>query len=492
MWLRSRPLVRSILDQILTIEPFLTMVPFFPRQISTRAIFVYVASLLIIQVVYFNYAMPVGYIALGIVSVVGFFMFTNQWTHTWKLKNEKYFLRYLFLIAVSIRLIWVIGSYFYYLSATGTPFEFDAADSMGYHETALWLYNSPWSVAFDYFFGPYSPGVSDSGYALYLTLVYKIFGTGIIIPRILKAFISAYTCILIYRIAYNNFGESTARMAAIMCALMPNFIIYCGYHLKEIEMIFLEVLFLERADHLIRSKKFTFINLLVPSLLAGSLFLFRTVLGAAAVFAIATAVLFSNSPNLKMNQRRLAIIGWGILCLAVISGGTIMTEIEGYWEEKGDNASQKRLEQTLRGNRWAHYATGAVMAPMIYVLPFSTMVNVDQQYGQQEKHGGNYVRNFMAFFAIMGVYEALRRKKWRDFSLIGAFVLSYLGVVALSGFSNSERFLLPGLPCLILIWAYGVSTLRRKTYRLLNPWCAAVFLMEFAWAYFKLGSRGLF
>lgn len=168
-----------------------------------------------------------------------------------------------------------------------------------------------------------------------------------------------------------------------------------------------------------------------------------------------------------------------------------MTEVEGYWERKEENVVKKRQEQTVRGNQWAQYATGAVMAPMVFVLPFSTMVNTDQ-YGQQEKSGGNYVRNFMGFFAFLGVYEALRRRKWRDFALIGSFVFAYLGIVGLSGFSNSERFLLPGLPGLIMIWGYGISTLRAKTFKLLNPWCVVVVAMEVAWAYFKLGSRGLF
>ena len=114
------------------------------------------------------------------------------------------------------------------------------------------------------------------------------------------------------------------------------------------------------------------------------------------------------------------------------------------------------------------------MAPMAFILPFATMVDVDQQYGQQEKSGGNYVRNFMGFFALLGIYEAFRRKKWRDFTMIGSFAIAYLGIVSLSGFNNSERFLLPGIPGLIMIWSYGVSTLREKTYNLLTPWCVLV------------------
>lgn len=169
-----------------------------------------------------------------------------------------------------------------------------------------------------------------------------------------------------------------------------------------------------------------------------------------------------------------------------------MTELESYWEDRGDNLAQRRYEQTVRGNQWAQYATGAVMAPMVFVLPFSTMVNVSQQYAQQAKHGGNYVRNFMGFFVLLALFEMVRRKKWRDFALPVSFVIAYLGVVSLSGFSSSERFLLPGMPCLILLWTYGITTLRKPTFKLLPYWYLVVVLMEVGWAYFKLGSRGLF
>lgn len=256
-------------------------------------------------------------------------------------------------------------------------------------------------------------------------------------------------------------------------------------------MLFLEVAFLERSDALIRSKRLTLWGVLVPSLLVGSLFFFRTALGAAALFALASAILISSAPTMKHTSKRVALIGWGVFALVVFAGGTIASEVESLWEGRGENLLKKRTEQTLRGNQWAQYATATVMAPMITVLPFATMVDVDEQYAQQAKSGGNYIRNFMGFFVFIAVYEAIRRKRWRDFVLIGAFVVAYLGVVALSGFNNSERFLLPGIPGLVMMWAYGVSTLREKTFKLLTPWCVIVFVMEFAWAYFKLGSRGI-
>jgi len=468
------------------------MIPIFPKPIATRAISIYLISLIIVSIAFLSYHMLWGYILLGVAWVTGFFLLTYKWSVEWRSISVKSFLSNLFILALSLRLVWVIVSYFYYISVTGQPFEFDAGDAIGYHSEAEWLAESGWSVTLDYYFGSGAHGISDVGYPLYLTLLYKVFGPVVIIPRLIKAFISAYTCVLLYKVSARTFGEDIGRMAGIMCALMLNLVVYCGYHLKETEMLFLEIAFVERADWLLRSSRIKFWDVLFPTLLAGSLFFFRTVLGVAAVFALATGVLLSTAPSMKRGWKRAALIGWGVLCVLVVSGGTIMTEIEGLWEQKDENVSKKRMEQSLRGNQWAKYATGTVMAPMVVVLPFSTMVNVDEQYAQQTKHGGNFIRNFMGFFVLLAIYESIRRKQWRNYAFLGAFIFAYLGVVSLSGFSNSERFLLPGLPGLIMMWAYGVSVLRKETFKLFSPWCVVVVLMECAWAYFKLGSRGLF
>lgn len=467
------------------------MISFLPKQICNKALITYILSLATVSFTFSKYSMALGYMLLGVVWISGFFFLTYTWSDNWKKTKEESYISRVFIIALILRLLWVVASYFYYIKATGIPFEFDTADALGYHEKAEWLASCDWKMIKEFFFGQYSIGISDVGYPLYLTFVYKFFGTNIIIPRIIKAFISAFTCVLIYKLASRTFGQEVGKMAGIMAVLMPNLIIYCGYHLKETEMLFLEVAFLERLDYLIRSPKAKVWNIILASCLAGSLFFFRTVMGTAAIVSFATAALISNAPSMKKGWKRVAIIAWGVLYVAVIGGGAIQTEVESLWEERDTNVVNKREEQTQKGNQWAKYATGTVMAPMALTLPFATMVNVDEQYAQQTKHGGNYIRNFMGFFAILAIYEAFRRREWRSFAMIGAFLFAYLGAVAISGFSNSERFLLPGLPCLILMWAYGVSTLRARTYKLLFPWSIVVFCMEVAWAYFKIGSRGL-
>ena len=469
------------------------MIPYFPKQIAGRAVLVYLASLTLVSVFFFRHAMSFWYMLLGLTFVVGFFVLTNVCSKEWKGIPEAKYLRYIFITALAIRVVWVVASYYYYIDYTGVAFEFGAADALGYHDEATWLASEDWALTWQYYFGEGSTGISDVGYPLYLSVLYRIFGPDIMFPRIIKALLSAFMCILVYRIGQRTFGDEVGRMAGIMCAFMPNFIIYCGYHLKETEMLFLEVAFLERMDYLLRGRKIGFWSILLTTLLAASLFFFRTVLGIAAVLAAATGILISSSSALKGGWRRTVLVLYGVLCLAAVSGGTAMNEVEALWEQRDENVSQKRSEQVSRGSQWAMYATGTVMAPMVVVLPFSTMVNVDQQYAQQTKHGGNFIRNFMGFFAILAIVEAARKKKLRDFAMLGVFVFAYLGVVSISGFSNSERFLLPGLPVLILMWAYGVSQLREKAYHFAFPgWCFLVIAMEFGWAFFKLGTRGLF
>lgn len=467
------------------------MLPFLPKQIATKAIYLYFGALAIVTLFFFRHAMSLIYILMGIIWVVGFFLLTNYCSRKWKEIPQKRLLLYLALTSIGLRLAWVIFSYFYYIAKTGVPFEFDAADAIGYWEDAAWLSTEKWGIIKEYLFTS-RDSISDSGYLFYLTYLYKLIGPNIFVTRVIKIFWSTGTVLLVYNLAKRNIGEEGGRLAGIMACFMPNLIFYCGLHLKETEMLFLMVAFLERADFLIRSQKYNVFTIAIPVLLAFSLFTFRTVLGGAAVFSFVTALVFTNT-NVIGRGKRIILIAWGVLAASLLTGGTILNESEGLWEQRESNQATKRLAQTNKGNRWAKYATGTVMAPMMFVLPFPTMVDVDEQYTQQMLSGGNYVRNFLGGFVLIAVFSAIFiTKNWRNLSLIGSFVIAYLGIIATSGFSNSERFILPGLPVLLIIAAYGVTLLNAKNYRFLKIWYWVVPVMAFAWAYFKLGSRGLF
>lgn len=466
------------------------MIPFFPKAISNKGLLFYFISLALVSLVFMNYTMGLPFLMIGMTGVLLFFYGSQQLTVQWQQLPAKQFAQQLFWVALGIRVVWVVFSYYFYIRQTGQPFEFESADALGYHEEAKWLAGQPWKKTWDYLFVKRT-AYSDSGYSLYLTVLYRLFGPHVLLARFLKVLMSSFTCVLLYKLAARNTGEKVGRMAGIFAVLMPNLIVYCGLHLKETEMLFLMVAFLERADCLMRSNKNDLLSIGVPILLAFSLFLFRTVLGAVALFSLLTALVFSPK-RIVARGRRWVIAFWMILAVAVLGGGAIMNEVEDLWSHRETNQELKRMEQTVRGNQWAKYATGTVMVPMVFVLPFSTMVDTHQE-NQLVLHGGNYVRNFMGVFVLLAFISALFiQKNWRDFALIGSFVVAYLGAVSLSGFSNSERFLLPGLPCLIIFWAYGLSLLNARNYRFVKYWFLIVPVMEIGWAVFKIGSRGLF
>ncbi len=437
-----------------------------------------------------EYAMGIEYILMGVMWVVSFFLLSSSSSVKWKNIPEKQFKSRLFLTAVGLRWAWTVFAYFFFEAKTGQPFEFSAADSLWYYEESLGYRNASIAATWDYLFLR-SETVSDSGYVFYLSLLCKIVSDNIILPRLVNSVFNAWACVLIYQLTKRIVGEEAGRLAGIFSCFMPNLIYYCGLHLKEAFMIFLLVAFLERADHLLRSQKYNVWTILVPILLLVSLFTFRTVLGAAAAFAFVTGLVFTRT-TVVGRKKRLMIIAWGVLAVATLAGGVIMNEVQGVWEDRETNQEAKRADQTLKGNQWAKYATGTVMAPMMFVLPFPTMVDVDEQYNQQILSGGNYVRNVFGGFVLLALYSAIFLKKnWRDLSLIGSFVIAYLGIVSASGFANSERFLLPGLPVLLMLSAYGVTLMNAQNYRFIKNWFVIVPVIIIGWAVFKLGSRGL-
>lgn len=466
------------------------MIPFFPKQLSIQAILIYVGSLALVTIFFLPYAMQPLYLALGVVWVAGFFFFAHHLSVRWQGIPSRAYTTLLFGVALSLRFVCMTAMYFYFLFSTGIPFEFNTADALAYHLDAEWIASTSLKTGFEYIFRG-NASVSDAGYYIYLAALYRIIGPNIYLARVVKCLLSAWTCILIYRMAARTFGEETGRMAGIFCCLAPNLLFYCGLHLKETEMIFIVVATLELVDRMIRSDKMTVWNFLLVILLTSSLFLFRTVIGLAVGFS-ALLTLFLGSPKLIANHRRFFLIILSIAAVAVLSGGILFSEVQHTWDNRMENQIVKREEQTSRGNLWAKYATGVVMAPMMFVIPFPTMVDVDQQYTQQMLSGGNYVRNFLGIFVLISLFEMIFvYRDWRKSIPCVAFMVSYLGVLSLSGFANSERFVLPALPFLLIFAADGVARLNESNYRWVKLWYCIVPLMAIGWAVFKLGSRGM-
>lgn len=453
---------------------------YFPKYFTNRAIGLYFILLIVCSL--FFKPMPFQFWIFGIVQVVGFFYFSNKLTKTWAGYSEKLFVKRLFKTALFIRICWVIVSYFYFIVATGIPFEYEAADSLWYNDVSNRIVQGRFT--FYQFFE--EMGVSDSGYVVYLTIIKKIlFGADVIIVvRLIKALLGAWMCVFIYRLAVRNFNESIGRIAAIFCMLMPYLIYYCGLHLKELEMTFLCVAFLERTDWLFRSPKKQFKHFLLPLILALLLFSFRTVLGATAIFALFTSALFSTNYTLKKGAYRWRIIIWCLIAVVFLLGSSIMEEMDKYWEEKDQNQAAKMefLEKRTE-NQFIKYVSGSIFAPLMFVMPMPSITYEEQKENQMSFHGNVFIKGIMAFFCMYAIVLLIIQKKWRNNLLLITFLLAYSLIIVFSGFLFAARFYLPIVPCFMILSAYGVCTFKKKNMYVIYLYMYA--FLVFTWSYMR-------
>lgn len=467
------------------------MLNHFPRYISTRAIYCYLVTLILISTVYLRHVMPFQFMVFGFVPVAIFFVFSTKLTTNWIHYSPRLFTRKLFLTALVLRIVYAVFIYFYYLDVTGEPFAYHAGDEHLYHYIGSLL--RPHGIKeFVYYLKVFNVGFSDSGYCWWLALVYTIFGPSILSAHILKCFIDAFACVLIYNLGRRNFGEVTGRMAAIFCMLMPNMWYYCGVTLKETEMAFLTVLFVERADLVFRFPKIKFKNLIMPGVTILVMFTFRTALAAVLVAAFGMALLFSSRRQLKLWQKILYIAvfsGWMFLTV----GNEIVQETQELWEGRVENQSvgyEWRAERE-GGNSFARYATATVMAPLIFTIPFSTMVDIPKQENQMMMNGANFIKNIMSGLTVFALFTLLFNGEWRKHVLSIAVMLGYLIVLVFSNFAHSERFHFPVLALELMFAAVGVSYLKNKHKRWYMIWLIGVCVANLIWAWVKLRGRGM-
>ena len=211
------------------------MLTYFPKYFSSRAIYCYIITLALVSVIFIKFAMPFQFMLFGFVAVIVFFVYGNRLTLDWQRYSPETFTKRLFVTALVIRLVYVIFIYFYYIDMTGKPHAYNAADELVYqYWGTLWKEEGFLRMKAEM----NSISFSDVGYPWWLGFEYLLLGTHVFPARIIKCFLSAFICILMYNFAKRNFGESVGRVTGIFCMLMPNMWYYCGVTLKETEMAF--------------------------------------------------------------------------------------------------------------------------------------------------------------------------------------------------------------------------------------------------------------
>ena len=493
--------MKNKITQKLIYRPEANQLTFAPKIICDKAIITYLLALIACSVLYSAHILSFQWWIFGIICVLGFFYFANRQTKLWHNFRSAAFTKQLFWSAFALRVVWVFISFYLYHQWTDSPFSINAADEFVYHAAASEIANAMRDGNFRIFsVAQFSMGIyesiSDLGYPMYLGLIYWIFFDSILIARIIKALLSAWTVVLVYKLATRNFGESIGRMAAIFCMMMPNLIYYCSFQLKEVEMVFLTMLFVERADLLLRQPKLKAMQTIAVMLIPLFLFMVRTALAATLVAAFFCALLLTTGRVSGFGKRAVLIVVAGIFAATMLVTSTsIGSEVKQMWETRGSDQQGNMEWRSTRenGNIYAQYAGAAVFAPMIFTIPFPTMAEIPGQANQKMIHGGNFVKNILSYFTIMALVVLLFSGAWRKHVLPIAVLCGYLVVLVFSNFAQSERFHQPILPLTLMFAALGLSLIKENSWinRYYNYWCVIMFLAAIAWNWFKLAGRGM-
>ena len=478
-----------------------------PDWFATYAFATYLVALVGVNILFSGHGTEWYFWLFGIAWVAGFFFLSVKFSRDWsvlKVHKAKSFEKKLFWTGFWIRALYAIFIYFFYIEMTGKPYEFAVADSEGYIEVAqdwslYWRTDRLWSELIKY---ANQSGYSDMGYPLLILIPIRLFSTdfALLFLRWLNAAFSASIAVVIYRITRRSMDETTARLAAIFCMLHPVLICYCGFTLKESFMTWLVVLLVDLADRMLRRRKYSFVTIAPVVLTGGALFFFRTVLGMVAFLSIFVALVLMSNKIVSIGRKIvMGMVLVGILLFSasdkilrdmkVITDTDVVevqknTMVKRYGSEKGD--------KEYTGNRLANYAGAAVFAPLIFTIPFPTMV--EATIGQEDMrliHGGNWMRNIMSGFVIFALILMLLSGDWRNYTLPLAMEMGYLVVLIFSAFAQSLRFHIPVMPFEMMFAAYAITNMRKKHQRWYLYWCVFMIVTCFAWNWFKLAGRGM-
>ena len=463
----------------------------FPKWLSQYAIGVYLVALAVVSVMYSSFSLPWYYMLSGVVAVLVFFLYggaTIKGTSIDTIRKERNFEKRIFLIAFIPRVLFMLLLYWIFQTHYGDAFGFENADASTYEtlgkEVSQAIRDGNLFSKYELIF--WGMDLSDRGYGMYLGVVYFISNNSILVARLLKCIWSSITVVLIYRLAKRSFREQMGRISAIFCALWPNFWYYCTCHLKEVEMVFLAVLFVEQADQMLRSRQFTAWKVIPVLLIAGALLTFRTPLALVALLSLVFSVVMSSSKVVNWGKR--IIVGvLAVLLIGVTMGNRIEEQSKLLLDAARGGQQQENMDWRSKrnnGNALAKYAGATVFAPMIFTLPFPTMVRpFEGQEVQQLLNGGNFVKNIISCFTIFSMIMLLMSGQWREHLLPLSFMLGYIVVLTMSSFAQAERFHQPAMPFEFMFAAYGLSIAmtKPKYKRWFMYWCGLMFIAVIAW-----------
>lgn len=473
----------------------------FPKYYSQKSINTFILTIISVSLLFYNAILPFDLILYASIACILFFKMTYNFSFAWKNLNEVQFKSNVVTYAFIIRLIFVIIVYFYNIEHFGMSIA-STADIEFYIDMGKYGSEQIRNLDFVKLFEDWKRwdiDTGDFGYPLHLSFLYLITAnvSDVMIPFIVKSLMGAYTCVFIYNISKRHFGEVVAKLAAVLCVMNPLMIWWCGSMMKEAEMVFYTMCFINSWDDLICMGNKSRANLILIIFLSMYLFTFRIALGVVALLSVIVTLFFSE--NKILNKGKIFIILFSILLIMTVG---FYQQISGVVEQMyseivvNDNTAQEiNMEwRSTRegGNEFAKYAGATIFAPLIFTIPFPTFVYIDlhQEFINQVS-GGNFVKNILSFFIIYAVFLLVIKNNWRKHVLPLSFMVGYLVMLVLSVYAQSGRFHMPIIPLQMMFAAYGIVIFPKNKRHWFNYALIFEFIVCIAWNWFKLKGRGM-
>jgi len=326
-------------------------------------------------------------------------------------------------------------------------------------------------------------------YPTFLAGIFAVFGKNILIVKLIQAFLSASTIIIVFKIGKLLFNEKTGLIGAGIAAVFPELIVIPAYlYTETLYMVFSTTAFYFMIKGY--KQKFSLWLWVWSGLLLGLGLLTRHILIMFPVFIVITFYVFkSMRTNLK------GTIVMAVVCYAVVSPWIIRNYIQfhefipiargarsGLWvgsylpyngefrysetmerivKEAGsvdnlvqrDNVLFSKAMQTIIQHPWTYFSLSAKKFFLYYFKAYRNIPN-----------GRPRSTNFMIFFTLTASYYlmlfftaigvVISRKEWRQYIIIFTLFL-YSGVIH-SLTVAVPRYRMPLYPFLAVLSAFGV------------------------------------
>jgi len=152
-----------------------------------------------------------------------------------KLRNiEKSYLLDLSLYSFTIKLFLITFLYIGFLGLGGDGFAF--FDDRNYHYWAIEL-SSSWKAGKS--LSMWAPMEGNPGYIYLCAFIYYLFEPNTLIARCFNSLISTLAIIYVYRISIKLFDTKTAKVASLLTAFFPPFLLWSSVQFKDVVVAFL-------------------------------------------------------------------------------------------------------------------------------------------------------------------------------------------------------------------------------------------------------------